>query len=75
MTMGLGMALMEETVADASRGGFVHRDLAQYHTPSCADVQDIEATWLDAAAIGNAVWHATGRRIRDLPITPARLLG
>jgi xanthine dehydrogenase YagR molybdenum-binding subunit len=27
-----------------------------------------------AAAIGNAVWHATGRRVRDLPITPARLL-
>ncbi|HTU73033.1 MAG TPA: xanthine dehydrogenase family protein molybdopterin-binding subunit [Trebonia sp.] len=27
-----------------------------------------------AAAIGNAVYHATGRRIRDLPITPARLL-
>ena len=27
-----------------------------------------------AAAIGNAVHHATGRRIRDLPITPAELL-
>ncbi|HUN35399.1 MAG TPA: xanthine dehydrogenase family protein molybdopterin-binding subunit [Trebonia sp.] len=27
-----------------------------------------------AAAIANAVYHATGRRIRDLPITPARLL-
>lgn len=26
------------------------------------------------AAIGNAVYHATGRRIRDLPITPAKLL-
>jgi xanthine dehydrogenase YagR molybdenum-binding subunit len=28
-----------------------------------------------AAAIANAVHHATGRRIRDLPITPAKLLG
>jgi xanthine dehydrogenase YagR molybdenum-binding subunit len=28
-----------------------------------------------AAAIGNAVYHATGRRFRDLPITPAKLLG
>ncbi|HEX6522859.1 MAG TPA: xanthine dehydrogenase family protein molybdopterin-binding subunit [Streptosporangiaceae bacterium] len=96
MTMGLGMALMEETVVDAAQGGFVHRDLAQYHVPTCADVQDIEAMWLDeqdphlnpmgskgigeigivgtAAAIGNAVWHATGRRIRDLPITPAKIL-
>jgi xanthine dehydrogenase YagR molybdenum-binding subunit len=27
-----------------------------------------------AAAIGNAVYHATGTRVRDLPITPARLL-
>lgn len=27
-----------------------------------------------AAAIANAVHHATGRRIRDLPITPARLV-
>jgi xanthine dehydrogenase YagR molybdenum-binding subunit len=28
-----------------------------------------------AAAIGNAVWHATGIRVRDLPITPDKLLG
>ena len=27
-----------------------------------------------AAAIANAVHHATGRRIRDLPITPAKLV-
>ncbi len=27
-----------------------------------------------APAIGNAVWHATGKRLRDLPITPDRLL-
>ncbi len=27
-----------------------------------------------AAAIANAVFHATGRRIRDLPITPDKLL-
>ncbi|CAG9932905.1 SDR family NAD(P)-dependent oxidoreductase [Candidatus Nitrotoga arctica] len=26
------------------------------------------------AAIANAVFHATGRRIRDLPITPEKLL-
>ena len=28
-----------------------------------------------AAAIGNAVYHATGRRVRDLPITRGELLG
>jgi len=96
MTMGLGMALMEETVTDAATGDFLNHDLAQYHVAACADVQDIDAVWLDeedphlnpmgakgigeigivgtAAAIANAVYHATGRRIRDLPITPAKLL-
>jgi xanthine dehydrogenase YagR molybdenum-binding subunit len=28
-----------------------------------------------AAAIANAVYHATGKRIRDLPITPDKLIG
>jgi xanthine dehydrogenase YagR molybdenum-binding subunit len=27
-----------------------------------------------AAAIANAVWHATGIRVRDLPITPDKVL-
>ncbi|MGI5291511.1 xanthine dehydrogenase family protein molybdopterin-binding subunit [Nonomuraea polychroma] len=96
MTMGLGMALMEETHTDEEFGGFLRRDLAQYHVPACADVQHIEAVWLEeqderlnpmgskgigeigivgtAAAIGNAVHHATGHRVRDLPITPAKIL-
>ena len=96
MTMGLGMALMEETEMDEESGGFLNRDLAQYHVAACADVQDIDAAWVaeedahlnpmgakgigeigivgTAAAVANAVYHATGRRIRDLPITPAKLL-
>ncbi|MDP4506777.1 xanthine dehydrogenase family protein molybdopterin-binding subunit [Nonomuraea turcica] len=96
MTMGLGMALMEETQTDEEFGGFLRRDLAQYHVPACADVESIEAVWLEeqderlnpmgskgigeigivgtAAAIGNAVHHATGHRVRDLPITPAKIL-
>jgi len=28
-----------------------------------------------AAAIANAAYHATGKRVRDLPITPDKLLG
>jgi xanthine dehydrogenase YagR molybdenum-binding subunit len=96
MTMGLGMALMEQTVLDEAQGAFMRRDLAQYHVAACADVLDVDAVWLEeedphlnpmgtkgigeigitgtAAAIGNAVHHATGRRVRDLPITPAKLL-
>jgi xanthine dehydrogenase YagR molybdenum-binding subunit len=97
MTMGLGMALMEETEMDEEAGSFLNHDLAQYHVAACADVQDIEAAWISeedahlnpmgakgigeigivgtAAAVASAVYHATGRRIRDLPITPAKLLG
>ncbi|MDF5754711.1 xanthine dehydrogenase family protein molybdopterin-binding subunit [Spongiactinospora sp. TRM90649] len=96
MTMGLGMALMEETYIDERFGDFLNHDLAQYHIAACADVPDVEAAWIDeedpylnpmgskgigeigivgtAAAIANAVHHATGRRVRDLPITPAKLL-
>ncbi|MEV4576215.1 xanthine dehydrogenase family protein molybdopterin-binding subunit [Nonomuraea jabiensis] len=96
MTMGMGMALMEETFTDEEFGGFLRRDLAQYHVPACADVERIEAVWLEeedgdlnpmgskgigeigivgtAAAVGNAVYHAIGHRVRDLPITPAKIL-
>jgi xanthine dehydrogenase YagR molybdenum-binding subunit len=28
-----------------------------------------------AAAVANAVFHATGVRVRDLPITPDKLIG
>ncbi|MGI5326607.1 xanthine dehydrogenase family protein molybdopterin-binding subunit [Actinomadura nitritigenes] len=96
MTMGIGMALMEESVMDPRFGDYVNRDLAQYHVPACADVRDIDAAWVEesdphlnpmgskgigeigivgaAAAVANAVHHATGVRVRDLPITPSRLL-
>ena len=95
MTMGLSMALHEESVVD-TRFGHVNQDFAGYHIPANADIKDIEAIWPGepdphanpmgtrgvgeigivgaAAAIVNAVYHATGRRVRDLPITLDQLL-
>jgi xanthine dehydrogenase YagR molybdenum-binding subunit len=96
MTMGISMALLEESIMDPRFGDYVNHDLATYHVASCADIEEIEAAWIDeddlhvnpmgakgigeigivgtAAAVANAVHHATGIRIRDLPITPAKLI-
>lgn len=43
------------------------------NTLGCRGVGEIGITGV-AAAIANAVYHATGKRIRDLPITPDKLL-
>jgi xanthine dehydrogenase YagR molybdenum-binding subunit len=97
IVMGLGMALMEETVLDKTLGHVVNRDLAEYHVPVNADVPHMDVLLLEnfdeyaspigakgageigivgvAAAIANAVYHATGVRVRDLPITPDKLMG
>jgi len=92
MTMGLSMALHEESQLDERYGHYVNHDLAGYHIATNADVGEIDVSWIDehdphvnplgikgigeigivgaAAAVGNAYWHATGLRVRDLPITP-----
>jgi xanthine dehydrogenase YagR molybdenum-binding subunit len=91
-SMGISMALHEESVQDQALGHFVNHDLAEYHIATNADIGEIDISWLDeedplvnelglkgigeigitgaAAAIANGYWHATGLRIRDLPITP-----
>src|SRR6185437_4660685 len=96
MTMGLGMALLEESVIDPRHGDYVNHDLAGYHVATAADAAGIEAYWIEeeettlgplgakgigeigivgtAAAIANAVHHATGARIRELPIRLDRVL-
>lgn len=96
MTMGLSMALHEESVRDPRFGHVVTQDLATYHISAHADVQDIDAIWLDevdehfnpmgsrgageigivgsAAAVVNAVYNATGVRVRDLPATLDKVL-
>jgi xanthine dehydrogenase YagR molybdenum-binding subunit len=96
MTMGVSMALLEESTIDAEFGDFVNHDLAQYHVAVNADVLEIDAAWVEehdphlnpmgskgigeigivgtAAAVGNAVFHATGVRFRELPLRPDRIL-
>jgi len=93
---GIGMALAEATFVDGHFGRMVNTDLAEYHVPTCADVPEIGAFFVEerdelvnkvgakgvgeigtvgaAAAIANAVYHATGVRVRELPITPDKLL-
>ena len=96
MTMGLSMALHEESLLDPRFGHVVNHDFAEYHIPTNADVGEMDVTWIDEddpyvnpmgskgigeigivgspAAVANAVYHATGIRVRDLPITPDKLL-
>ncbi len=96
MTMGLSMALHEESIVDPRFGHVVNQDFAGYHIAANADIKEIEAIWLGepdphanpmgirgvgeigivgaAAAIVNAAYHATARRVRALPITLDQLL-
>jgi len=96
IVMGIGMALLEETITDTLTGRIVNPNLAEYHVPVSADIPAIEAYFVEendphvnpigakgvgeigitgvAAAVANAIYHATGKRIRDLPITPDKLL-
>ncbi len=45
-----------------------------FNSLGCRGVGEIGITGV-AAAVANAVYHATGVRVRELPITPDRLLG
>jgi xanthine dehydrogenase YagR molybdenum-binding subunit len=96
MTMGLGMALHEESLVDPRFGHVINHDFASYHIPANADAGQFDIDWIEeddphvnpmgskgigeigivgsSAAIANAIYHATGIRVRDLPITPAKLL-
>ena len=96
IVMGIGMALLEESLLDTRSGRIVNANLADYHVPVNADINDIDVAFVEendtrfnslgargigeigitgvAAAIANAVYHATGKRIRELPITLDKLL-
>jgi xanthine dehydrogenase YagR molybdenum-binding subunit len=47
LVMGMSAALFEESVRDVRFGHVVTRDLATYHVASHADVQGVEAEWLE----------------------------
>ena len=95
IVMGLGLALMEETMFDERSGRVMNPSLAEYHVPVHMDVPNIDVMWTDipdphtpmgahgvgeigitgvGAAVANAVFNATGKRIRELPIRLDRLM-
>ncbi len=96
MVGGLGMALHEAAEWDERLGRVMNANLAEYLVPVCADVSELDVTFVPsedtifnplgakglaeialcgvAPAIAEAVWHATGKRVRDLPIRVEDLL-
>jgi xanthine dehydrogenase YagR molybdenum-binding subunit len=96
VVMGVGMALHEGAMTDHRIGRVMNHNLAEYHVPAHADIEDIEVIFVDerddkvsplgvkglgeigivgaAAAVANAIFHATGKRVRDFPITIDKLL-
>jgi CO/xanthine dehydrogenase Mo-binding subunit len=94
IAMGIGMALLEDTVSDRT-GRLVTTSLAEYVVAVNADVRDVDVLFVGepdsmtplgtkgvgelaitgmAAAIANAVYHATGTRVRSLPISIEKVL-
>ncbi len=94
--MGVGMSLFEEAVYDRRTGQPINNNFADYIVPTCADLPDLDVTFLDypdlivneygargigeigmagvAPAITGAVYHATGVRVRNLPVRIEDLL-
>ncbi|MGA8042529.1 MAG: xanthine dehydrogenase family protein molybdopterin-binding subunit [Terracidiphilus sp.] len=94
--MGVGMTLLEETVHDPRTGQPINGSFADYLVATCADLPNLDVTFLDypdlivneygargigeigmagvAPAITSAVYHATGVRVRELPIRIEDLL-
>lgn len=96
VVMGIGMALHEEGMIDHRTGRIMNHNLAEYHVPTHADIEDIDVIFVEeedhkvspigakglgeigivgvAAAVANAIFHATGKRVRHFPITVDKIL-
>ena len=96
VTMGIGMALLEQTIYDPRNGHPINDNYADYLVPTNADVPAIDVHFLGipdpmmgeygargigeiglagvAPAITAAVYHATGVRVRELPVRIEDLL-
>jgi xanthine dehydrogenase YagR molybdenum-binding subunit len=94
--MGVGMALLEETIYDQRNGHAINDNFADYIVPTIADMPQIDVHFLDipdlllneygargigeiglagvAPAITAAVYHATGVRLRQVPVRIEDLL-
>jgi xanthine dehydrogenase YagR molybdenum-binding subunit len=90
MVWGISKALREESVMDHRYGRFVNPNLAEYHIPVHADINELDVLFVEekdtiinelgvkgvgeiglvsmAPAIANAVFNATGIRIKKFPI-------
>lgn len=90
MIWGISKTLHEETIVDHHFGKYMNPNLAEYHIPVHADIQDLEVIFVEEKddfvnalgvkgvgeigvvgvppAIANAIFHATGKRIHNLPI-------
>lgn len=88
--MGLSYALLEDRVMDAQTGKMINPNMSDYKVAGTMEIPEIKAIALDtgrkvtgigepptiptAGAIANAVYNAIGVRIRELPITPDKVL-
>ena len=88
--------MLEETIYDPHSGQPINGSMADYLMATCADLPDIDVTFLDypdpamgeygargvgeiglagvAPAITAAMYHATGVRVRELPVRIEHLL-
>jgi hypothetical protein len=62
---------LPDTCCDESRQG--HHDDRQFNPLGVKGLAELALCGV-APAIANAVYHATGKRVRALPITPEKLL-